>query len=399
MDISVGNGIYWVGYVDWTVRDFHGYSTKRGSSYNAYLIDDECPTLVDAVKEPYAGVLLGNIAAQIDLSQLRYIVCNHAEPDHSGGLPHVVRACPGVEVVCNAKCKDALAAHFDTDGWNFRIIEDGAELSIGSNTLKFINTPMVHWPESMFTYLPEQKILFSMDAFGQHYATANRFDDEESYEKIMWEAKTYFANIVMLYDKPIQRTLQKASGLEFKTIAPSHGIIWRANIDKIISSYLDWVKQKPARKVLVSYDSMWQSTELMAKAIMDGVLESDVQASLINLREGDYTTLATEVLDSPTLAVGSPTLNKTLMPMTAAALTYLKGLGPRNKSGFAFGSYGWSSGGAQDVESYLREMKFNILREPLICRYRPTSDVLAECRAAGRMLSEAAIDCCEESNQ
>jgi flavorubredoxin len=399
MDISLRENIYWVGYVDWTVRDFHGYSTNSGSSYNAYLIVDEKPTVIDAVKAPYAHLLIDRVAALQPLDRVAYIVCNHAEPDHSGGLPALVAACPQAEVVCNQKCREALGLHYDTADWRFKLVADGDSLSIGANTLQFINTPMVHWPESMFTYMPEQKLLFSMDAFGQHYASAHRFDDEEPFEKVMHEAKTYFANIVMLYDKPIQRTLAKAGQIEIETIAPSHGVIWRRHVKMIIDKYLDWLIQRPSAKVLVAYDTMWQSTELMAKAIMDGVLEAEVDARLINLREGDFTALATEVLDSAVLAVGSPTLNKTLMPQAAAALTYLKGLAPKDKAGFAFGSYGWSSGGAQDVERYLQEMKVEILREALTCRFAPKKEVFEECRAAGRMLAAEALKKHEQADK
>lgn len=391
MDISLAKDIFWVGYIDWTVRDFHGYATNRGSSYNAYLIKDEEPTVIDAVKTPYVDSLLEHIGALDKLENIAHIVCNHAEPDHSGGLPKLVEACPNADVVCNAKCGAALGEHYDTQGWNFKIVSDGDSLSIGKHTLQFINTPMVHWPESMFTYVAEEKLLFSMDAFGQHYAAAHRFDDEEPIEKVMQEAKTYFANIVMLYGKPIQRTLDKTSGMGVEIIAPSHGIIWRENAGLIIEKYREWLEQKPAAKVVVAYDTMWQSTEIMAKAIMDGVLESDVEARLINLRGGDFTALATEVLDCACLAVGSPTLNKTLMPQVAAALTYLNGLGPREKSGFAFGSYGWSSGGSGAVEQYLRDMKVEILRDQLTSRYVPSEKVSEECRDAGRMLAEAAL--------
>ncbi len=386
MNVSLSDGIDWVGYTDWTIRDFHGYSTKRGSSYNAYLVRDEKTALIDTVKAPYAKDLLKRTAALVNLDAIDYIVCNHAEPDHSGALPEVVKTCPNAEVVCNAKCRNALSAHYCTKNWRFRVIEDGASISIGRRTLTFINTPMVHWPESMFTYIPEEKILFSMDAFGQHYAAANRFDDEEPVEVVMMEAKTYFANIVMLYGAPIKKTLEKAAKIDIKIIAPSHGVIWRTHIASILAAYTDWVEHKSSNKVLIAYDTMWKSTEMMAKAIMDGVLESSAQARLINLRDGDITTLATEVLDSAAIAVGSPTLNKTLMPQVAAALTYLKGLSPHGKKGFAFGSYGWSSGGSNDVEDYLRAMKFDILRAPLTCRYLPDEKTLEECRDAGRML-------------
>lgn len=392
MDKQLRDGIDWVGYIDWSIRDFHGYETDRGSSYNAYLVRDEKTVLVDTVKAPYVERLLENVAELIDPSLVDYVVCNHAEPDHSGGLPRVMAVCVNAELVCNEKCKEILSMYYDTGTWRFKVVGDGESLSIGKRTLQFINTPMVHWPESMFTYVPEEKLLFSMDAFGQHYASAHRFDDEESLEVLMSEAKTYYANIVMLYGKPIQRVLQKASGLPLDIIAPSHGIIWRKNIGVIVGAYNEWSNQKLNRKVLVVFDTMWKSTELIANAIMDGVLEYDVDASLVSLRSSHITDVAREALDSAVIAVGSPTLNKTLMPTVAAALTYLKGLSPAGRSGMAFGSYGWSKGGADDVEKYLVEMKVDVLRETLQCQYVPTKEFLDECRIVGRMLAEKAME-------
>jgi flavorubredoxin len=230
-----------------------------------------------------------------------------------------------------------------------------------------------------------------MDAFGQHYASSRRFDDEEPLDRVMAEAKTYFANIVMLYGKPIGRVLERAGGLAMDIIAPSHGVIWRSHKEKILSAYTDWVAHKPAAKVLVLYDTMWGSTGKMARAILSGATESPVEAQLHNVRTTDLTTLATEVLDAAAIAFGSPTLNKTLMPQMAAVLTYLKGLSPQGKAGFAFGSYGWAKGGAADVDAYLKAMKFELLREPLRCRFVPDDAVLEECRRAGRALGEKAV--------
>ncbi len=391
MDTKLCEGINWVGYVDWNVRDFHGYQTDRGSTYNAYLVEDEETAVIDSVKGPYAGELLKNISARVALDSVKYVVCNHAEPDHSGGLPHVMAACTNAELVCNEKCRAALGRHYDTDGWKFRIVATGDSISIGKRTLQFIATPMVHWPESMFTYCPEEKLLFSMDAFGQHYASSHRFDDEEPYETFMWEAKVYFANIVMLYGKPIERVLGKAAGLDIGMIAPSHGVIWRKHIGDIVERYLGWVRHKRTRKALVIYDSMWQSTERMAKAILAGVVETGAEAKLFHVRSNNNTHLVTEVLDAATIAFGSPTLNMTLMPEMASLLTYLKGLRPTGKAGFAFGSYGWAKSGAKDVEEYLNAMKFDLIREPLQAQFVPKPDVLEECRHAGNLLGEEAL--------
>jgi flavorubredoxin len=390
MRVELADGVAWVGHVDWGVRDFHGYRTERGSSYNAYLIEDEQPALIDTVKAPYAEALLEHVAQRVDPASIAFVVCNHAEPDHAGALPRVMQACRRAELVCDDKCRRALQRHYDTRQWRFRVVADGDRLSLGRRTLSFIETPMVHWPESMFTYLEDEGLLFSMDAFGQHYASALRFDDECDMAVVMDEAKTYFANIVMLYSRPIEKVLERAGGLRLRMIAPSHGVIWRRHIDRIVGAYRDWVAFKPARKALVVYDTMWKSTERMAEAIAEGASASDIDVRVINVRASNLTVLAAEMLDAAAAAFGSPTLNKTLMPGMAAALTYLKGLGPRDKAGFAFGSYGWARGGATEVDAYLQAMKFVILREPLQVQFVPNAADLDGCRDAGRLLASAA---------
>ncbi|MCF7849955.1 MAG: FprA family A-type flavoprotein [Kiritimatiellales bacterium] len=391
MNITLKEGIDWVGYIDWTVRDFHGYKTESGSTYNAYLIRDEKCAVIDAVKAPFVDQYINHIRALTDLEKIDYIVCNHAEPDHSGGLPAMMAACPQAELVCNAKCKTALEKHFDTVAWKWHVVEDGDTIALGKRTLSFINTPMVHWPESMFTYVPEEKLLFSMDAFGQHYASAFRFDDEEPLDVILQEAKAYYANIVMLYGRPIAQTMARAAELDIQMIAPSHGVIWRSHIKEVFEAYQGYVVCKPAAKVVIIYASMWKSTEKMARAILEGAQECNVHAQLFDVDNTHRTRIVTDVLDAAAIAVGSPTLNNSLMPEMAAALTYLQGLRPTNKTGFAFGSYGWSKkGGASAVEKFLEEMKINILREPLRVQYVPSEEVLEECREAGRQLGKHA---------
>jgi flavorubredoxin len=387
MNTTLKDGIDWVGYIDWTVRDFHGYKTESGSTYNAYLIRDEQCAVIDAVKAPYTDKLIAHIEALTDLNRIDYVVCNHAEPDHSGGLPGLMAVCPNAKLVCNAKCRNALEKHYDTASWSWHVVEDGDTISLGRRTLSFINTPMVHWPESMFTYVPEEKLLFSMDAFGQHFATAFRFDDEEPLDVILQEAKAYYANIVMLYGRPIAQTLERAAELEIEMIAPSHGVIWRSHLKEVFEAYRKWVVCKPTPKVIVLYASMWGATEQMAEAILEGVQEHEVEARFYSVDATHSTHIATEVLDCAAIAIGSPTLNNTLMPNMAGVLCYLGGLRPTNKQGFAFGSYGWSKrGGASEVEDRMKEMKIELMHEPLRAQYVPTPEVLAECREAGRRL-------------
>ncbi len=391
MNITLKDGIDWVGYIDWTVRDFHGYKTESGSTYNAYLIRDEKTALIDAVKAPFVEKYLDHVRALTDLESIDYIVCNHAEPDHSGGLPVAMKACSNAVLVCNAKCKGALEKHYDTADWKWQVVEDGETISLGKRTLSFINTPMVHWPESMFTYVPEDKLLFSMDAFGQHYASAFRFDDEEPLDVILQEAKAYYANIVMLYGRPIAQTMERAAELEIEMIAPSHGVIWRSHIKEVFAAYQKYVVCKPRPKVIVLYATMWKATEQMADAILEGAQECNVEAHLYNVDSTHMTRIATEVLDCAAIAVGSPTLNNSIMPAMAGVLCYLSGLRPTQKQGFAFGSYGWSKrGGPTEIGQAMEAMKIEMVREPIRAQYAPTPEILEECREAGRAMGQYA---------
>jgi flavorubredoxin len=395
MNTTLFENIDWIGYVDWTVRDFHGYETARGATYNAYLVRDEKTALIDTVKAPYADELLRALAARtdpagVDPAGVDYVVCNHAEPDHTGALPRVMEALPGATLVCDKKCAATLSKYFDTSGWNIQVVATGDTISLGRRTLQFIETPMVHWPESMFTYIPEEKLLFSMDAFGQHYASSARFDDEVPLGTVMEEAKIYYANIVMPYGKQVAKVLDQAAALDIDMIAPSHGVIWRSHVRRILEAYRDWSAQRPRPKVLVIYDTMWDSTGRMARAIHEGASCSGVEAVLLHIRHSNLTHIATEVLDAAAVAFGTSTLNRGMMPMAAAVLTYWEGLRPLGKAGFAFGSYGWAPSGPEAVDKRLQAMRWEIVREPLVAQYQPTPDVLDACRAAGRMLAEKA---------
>jgi anaerobic nitric oxide reductase flavorubredoxin len=390
MNTTLYDNIDWVGAIDWNIRDFHSYETNRGATYNSYLVRDEKTALVDTVKAPFADRLLKNVAALCELSRVDYIVCNHAELDHAGSLPEVLRAMPQATLVCDKKCAAALAEHFDTSSWKIQLVATGQEISLGLRTLRFIETPMVHWPESMATYVPEEGLLFSMDAFGQHYATSERFDSDVDPAIMMQEAKTYYANIVMPYGKAVLQTLDRLAGLKINMIAPSHGVIWRKHFPTILAEYRHWANHRPKSKVLVIYDTMWESTSTMAEAILDGASQPGVDAELISIRRSNLTHIAGEVLDAAAVAFGSATLNRGMMPMAAATLCYLEGLRPMKKAAVAFGSYGWGVGGAEAVDEALRRMDWEILHEPLRTRYRPTPEILDECRQMGCLLANRA---------
>ena len=397
MNRAIVDGVHWVGFVDWNIRDFHGYVTDRGSTYNSYLVLDREIALVDTVKAPYAADLLRNVSELAKLSDVRWVVCNHAEPDHSGALPAVMAACPNATLVCDQKCKDVLAIYYETANWTFKIVKTGDSLSLGRRTLEFIETPMTHWPESMATWIPQERLLFSMDAFGQHYATSGRFDDEVPDTVLYFEAKTYVANILMLYTVPVTKAVAAVRKLDPAIICPSHGVVWRSQVKRMLDLYEQWDVCAPVRKVVVMYDTMWKSTELMAEAILQGAIAEGgpgLDAKLFHVRATTITRLATEMLDVAAFAAGSPTLNGTLMPAAADALTYLKGLRPAHKAGFAFGSYGWGRGGPEEVEQYLQAMKVDLLRPVLKLNYKPTAAGLDECREAGRLLARHALKVC-----
>ena len=396
-------GIDQVGYVDYNVRDFHSYDTRLGATYNAYLIRDEKVALIDTVKAPFAAQLKRNVASLVDLEKVDYLVCLHAELDHAGALAAMVEACPNATVVCGAKCKDALEGFFDVSNWKFQIVAPNESLSLGKRSLTFVPVPMVHWPESTVAYMPEEKILFSNDAFGQHLATSERFVDECDVAKVFEEAKSYYANIVAPYGRQVLNVLKAASGLDIELIAPAHGLMWRDRFGELMEAYAAWASGTYAPKVLVIYDTMWQSTELMAEEIYAGAVEQSqkianeipgaprLDVQLMHCRKTTLTRLAAEALDAGAIAFGSPTLNAHLMPSVASVLAYFQGLKFREKTSVAFGSFGWGVGGPEAIQKALADLKYPALTEaPIKAKQRPDAEALAKCREAGANLANAA---------
>ncbi|MGL4594678.1 MAG: FprA family A-type flavoprotein [Thermoguttaceae bacterium] len=394
MSTQLVQNIDWIGYVDWNIRDFHSFDTNRGATYNSYLIRDEKTAVIDAVKAPFVENLLGNIAEKTPLDSVDYVVCNHAEPDHAGGLPELLKNLPNAILLCNAKCKEALAGYFDISQWKIQIVLPNESVSLGNKTLQFLNTPMVHWPESMFTYIPEDRILFSMDAFGQHLATSARFDDEYDLSTILQEAKCYYANIVTPYSKQVLKTLETAQTipLAIDMIAPSHGLIWRSHIPAIFDAYNDWASGKYAPRVLILFDSMWNSTAQIAEAILNGATKTphNVDVELMHVRHTSLTRIATEMLDSAAVAIGTPTLNMTMMPQIGALTTYLQGLKFSSKDVCTFGSFGWSPAGLQQLDAWTENMKWTRLCDPIKSQFKPKTETLEQAKQAGKLLAESA---------
>lgn len=388
--VEIAEGIYWVGVIDWNIRDFHGYSTYQGSTYNAYLIMDDKITLIDTVKKPFADELLANIGEIVDPKKIDYVISNHTEMDHSGGLPRVMhKVGEDKPLYCSKMGQKNLSRHF-AQAWNYQPVEDGGQLNLGKRTLTFMETRMLHWPDSMFTYVNGEGILFSSDGFGQHYAGLERFDDQVG-EAIMPHAKKYFANILLLYAPLILKLVDKVTemGLSIRMICPDHGIIWRTDPSKIIKAYVDWSEQKPRRKAVVVYDTMWHSTEAMAEAIANALGEEGVDARPLQLRTNHRSDVITEVLDAGAVVVGSPTLNNGLFPTVSDFLTYMKGLKPKNKIGAAFGSYGWSGEAVKLVTKELEEMGFSIIEPGVRVQYVPDDKALDACRELAKKIAAA----------
>jgi len=372
--IKIKEGIYWVGGIDWDLRNFHGYLTQRGSTYNSYLIIDEKITLIDNVKYYLTEELIKRISAIIDPSKIDYIIQNHIEMDHTGSLPEMKKLCPNAKIIASPKGVEGLQKHFKND-WDFNTVKSGDVLKLGKRSLHFVQTPMVHWPDNMVSYCPEEKILFSNDAFGQHIASSERFDDEYPFNIMMHEAEKYYANIVLPYGKQVQKALTIAGTLEIDTICPSHGLIWRSKIPEIIKEYTKWSANEVENKALIIYDTMWKSTEKIAHKIQEAFEEKDVHTKMFNLQVNHISDIMTEILTAKYICVGSPTLNNNILPTVSAFLTYLKGLAPKNRIGLAFGSYGWGGQSIGIMENELRQCGFEMLGNIKI-QYIPDEKIL-----------------------
>jgi flavorubredoxin len=391
MSVELAPGIHWVGVIDWNLRDFHGYLTEAGSTYNAYLILDEKITLIDTVKKEFVPEMLARVKEIVDPEKIDYIVSNHVEMDHSGGLPETVERVRPEKVFCSPQGQVGLSRHYKRD-WPFVAVKTGDELSLGRRTLAFLETPMLHWPDSMMTYLKEEEILFSSDAFGAHLASSERFDDQlpEHPEDYAHQLKKYYANILMPYGPLVTQLFDRIAkiGLTLKIIAPDHGLIYRRQPDWVLSLYQKWAAAAPAAKGLVIYDTMWHSTEMLAQALVQGLMDAGVEAQLHHLRSTHISDVVTEVLDAGLLLIGSPTLNNNLFPSVSQFLTYLKGLRPRDKAAAAFGSFGWSGEAVKIINQELEAMKLKVVHEGLKVKYIPDPEELAAARKLGEQLAK-----------
>ena len=385
--VEIKPDIYWVGGIDWDIRNFHGYLTPRGTTYNAYLILDKKITLVDTVKHYLFDEMLSRIKDVIDPKKIDYIISNHVEMDHSGSLPKILKICPNAKVITSTRGEKGLLRHYKKD-LNFKVVKSGDTLNIGKRTLQFVEVPMVHWPDSMVTYSPTDKLLLPNDAFGQHIASAVRFDDEVDWGILKEEAAKYYANIVMPYGSQVEKALEALSGLDINMIAPSHGIIWRSHIPDILKEYTKWAIYKTENKALIVYDSMWGSTEKIAKALQEGIEETGIKVTMRSLKNSHISDIITDVISTKLILLGSPTLNNTMLPSMGGFLTYLKGLRPKNRIGFVFGSYGWGGQAVGEIEKIIKDLSWDLPEKSINLNYVPDEQELENVKKIGVKLGK-----------
>lgn len=373
--VAIRDNVYWVGGIDYNLRNFHGYLTPRGATYNAYLIIDEKITLIDTVKHYLYDEMMERIASVIDPSKIDIVISNHVEMDHSGGLPRLMELIPNAKVVVSAQGQKGLKEHYRKD-WNFSIVKTGDSINIGKRSFQFLLTPMIHWPDNMVTYCPEEKILFSNDSMGQHIATPERFDDEVPLGILLEEAQKYYGNIVLSYNSQVQKELEAASQLKIDMIAPSHGIIWRSHIPEILEKYTKWANNKTDDLAIIIYDTMWDSTAKLATAIRKGFEHRSIKVKMFELKGTHISDVMTDVVDARYICVGSPTLNSNMLPSIAAFLTYLRALSPKKRTGMAFGSFGWGGQSIDQVDEALKACGFEML-QPVRAKYIPDQNTLS----------------------
>ncbi len=382
--IKITDKVYWVGAIDWGLRNFHGYLTSRGSTYNAFLVLGEKVALIDTVKPQFYDEMMARISTVVDPSKISVVVSNHAEMDHSGSLPRLVHTLNPERVVASKKGVDALKAHFHWDR-EVEAVTSGDTLDLGGATLRFVEAKMLHWPDSMFAFLEEEGVLFSNDAFGMHMASSERFADELDPWVLRYEASKYYANILLHLSPLVGKLLEKfpSFNMDVKILAPDHGPIWRDNVDRIIGYYAEWSQQRATNKAVLVYDSMWSSTARMAASVGDGLAEGGASVVTMPLDATHRSDVVTELLDAGALLVGSPTMNNQVYPTVADIMNYLKGLRPKNLVGATFGSYGWSGEAVKHLDEIMTDMKIDLVDKGLRVKYVPSDEDLAACRNLG----------------
>lgn len=396
MSVKLNDNVTWVGKKDWELRKFHGeeYSTHRGSSYNSYLVRDEKVALIDTVWQPYAKEFVANLKKEIDLNQIDYIIANHGEIDHSGALPELMKEIPNTPIYCTKNGVKSLKGHYHQD-WNFVEMKTGDKLNLGTKELIFIEARMLHWPDTMFSYLTWDNILFSNDAFGQHYSTEFMFNDQVDKAELYQEAIKYYANILTPFSGFVEKKIIEFVGLNLPVsmICPSHGILWRDNPLQIVEQYLDWAKNYQENQVTLVYDTMWSGTRRMAEAIAAGIkaVNPDIIIKLFNIGRSDKNDVITEIFKSKAILVGSSTINKGILTSVAGILEEIRGLEFKNKKAAAFGCYGWSGESVKMITERLKECGMELMDEGIKSLWNPDEQSVAQCVEFGHKIGNALV--------
>jgi len=394
LSFKVNDKVTWVGKIDWELRKFHGdeYSTHRGSAYNSFLVRDEKIVLIDTVWQPFAKEFVANLKKEIDLNKIDYIIANHGEVDHTGALPELMKEIPNTPIYCTKNAVKSIKGQYHED-WNFVEVKTGDILDLGKNKITFIEAKMLHWPDTMFSYLDGDNILFSNDAFGQHYASEFMFNDLVDQSELYQEAIKYYANILTPFSKFVERKIEEILKLNIPIdlICPSHGVMWRDNPLQIVNQYMKWAKNFKENQITIIYDTMWNATRLMAENIAEGIKEVDPEANikLFNSAHADKNDILTEVFKSKAIVVGSPTINKGILSSSASILEMIRGLEFKEKKAAVFGSYGWSGEALKMLTQLLKEAKFEIVQEGLNILWKPDEDGLTKCKEFGKNFGEA----------
>ena len=393
MKKKVKNNVSWVGKVDWELKKFHGeeYSTHKGSTYNSYLIEEEKTVLIDTVWAPFAEEFVENLAREIDLSKIDYIVANHGEVDHSGALPALMKHIPDKPIYCTANAVKSLKGQYHQD-WNFRVVKTGDRLDIGNGKeLVFVEMAMLHWPDSMATYLTKDNILFSNDAFGQHYATEMLFNDLVDQCDLFNESIKYYANILTPFSKILKKKLDEvtALNLQINMIATSHGIIWRENPMQIVEKYSRWADDYRENQITIIYDTMWNGTRTLAEKISEGIglADPEVVVKVFNLAKSDENDLITEVFKSKTVVMGSPTMSNSILHSVAGFIHLMKEMRFKNKKAAAFGCYGWSGESVKVINELMKDAGFEVAGEGFKNKWNPDADAQKSAVDFGRKIA------------
>jgi flavorubredoxin len=389
---EIKKDVFWIGKVDWEIRKFHGdeYSTHRGTTYNSYLVKDKKTALIDTVWSPFSAEFARNLDNQVSLKNIDYIVAQHAEIDHSGGLAELLEHIPDTPVYCTNNGMKSFKGHFHKN-WNFVPIKTGDKLNLGKKELIFIEAPMLHWPDSMFSYLTEENILFSNDAFGQHLASEMLYNDSVDQAELVQECIKYYANILTPFSGLVEKKIEefKSLNVPLDMICPSHGVIWRDNPLQIVGRYLDWSKNYRENQITIVYDTMWNGTRKMAEAIAKGVrsVDDEVVVKLFNISHTDKNDVVTEVFKSKTLLVGSPTINRGILSAVAGFMEQIRGLNFKDKRAAAFGTYGWSGESVDMINQGLENAGFELLESGLKSTWNPDEKSLKECVDFGKEIA------------